>query len=736
MKYKFLISLLIIVSLCLFQMQFFAFGLKSDAKDNGVSLNRIDFSDIKQLKMLYPNNIITIPSPDPKGKLSLREIILPEFEKYCHVAADSNIFRWIGASNRMFPWVGKKDLTSIFVPKNPIPPRIPAPNKRALLMMFKLSNGKFMTIMPLSGESSISWLETENNGNLIVDYGSLGTKPVPKDAEVPLLAWAIGDDVYESVYKVWRNVASSRLYKDKMSLRSHKKYPEPMKYLGWCTWEQYHRDINERIMMSAFNRIEESDIPVRWILIDDGHQTAQTGNRLVSMKPDINKFPNGWKPVIARKQDDKVKWIGIWHTLLMHWGNVSPEHKMPNLAPYLMPQPEKNISKLPKDNQYITGSSAKVKALIPKDNKEESEKFYAEFMKTVKNFGFDFIKTDNVSRSVIEYYGTANPARAHTYNVLSLEKACKKNELGLMNCSAQNTIGMLNATNSATMRTSPDYQKHNLATSKSQILQSVFNVLWLGQTLWPDHDMFHSSDSQVGEAMAITKAMSGGPIYLSDAPEDFNKDIIMPLCYSDGLLIRPEAPGIPLPESVFSDALYEKENVYKVISPLKNKSCAIAAYNLSVDNDASLKGKITPSDYSFSTAMIQPIEEKWKIPDEGLIIYDWNNKKGEKLSPKGYNINIDGFGHELFFLCPVIDGWSVIGCVDKYLSPSTVSIIKTSKKELLISMYEPGDCVLYCEYGKPKSELFDFSPMGNNFYNGKINNLIDLEVIKITYHEN
>ena len=68
-------------------------------------------------------NVIVLEAPDPSNVTSQRQIILPEFEKFCHVAADSVHFRWIGASNRMFPWVGSNDLSSIFEPRSPAPPR-------------------------------------------------------------------------------------------------------------------------------------------------------------------------------------------------------------------------------------------------------------------------------------------------------------------------------------------------------------------------------------------------------------------------------------------------------------------------------------------------------------------------------------------------------------------------------------------------------------------------------------
>ncbi|XOV90992.1 MAG: Sip1-related alpha-galactosidase [Bacteroidota bacterium] len=672
-------------------------------------------SRILDFKKKNFTNVIVLEAPD-RGE-TLHNILLPDFEKYVHVAADSNQFRWIGASNRMFPWVGEKDLKSIFEPKSPIPPRIPNPNRRALTMLFKLTNGNFLTLLPLSGKSSVSWLEVNEKGELTLDYGTLGTDLVPNDLEVPLLAWYESPNIYESVAKTWELALADERVSATANLRAIKKYPEPLKYLGWCTWEQYHKNINEEILSTAMDNIESSGVPVRWFLIDDGHQDDNSG-LLLSFDPNKEKFPNGWSPITSRKSDEGIKWMGIWHGFLSHWNGVHVDHTMETISPYLIPNPNRE------------------NGLLPGDDQESSNAFYDYLVTTIKDQGFDFMKTDNVSRSTIEYYGSPNPARAQRENVLALEAACLKHDIGLMNCSAQNTIDMLNASSSATMRTSPDYQKYKLETSKSQILQSVFNVIWLGQTLWPDHDMFHSSDEQVGEAMAVTKALSGGPIYLSDDPSEFVPEVITPLGYSDGQLIRPEAPGVPLPESIFNDALYETKEVYKTIAPLKNKSCAIAAYNLSITSKDGLKGNISFGDYQQASAMMQPFSGLWENPNEGLIIYDWKNRKGEVLDESGLDFEIKGFGYRLFLLAPIESGWSLIGRTDKFLGPSTVNVIVSMKDKIEFEMVEPNDIMLYSNTGSITSKQFDLIPLGEGFYQGKFIGKSDEKVFEIRRNDN
>lgn len=635
---------------------------------------------------------------DSEGAGAKRRLILPEFGKFCHVSAEGKKFRWIGAANRMFPWVGEGELTSIYKDRKPTPPTIVDPNQRAMMMLFQLNDGQYLSLLPLSGEDSVAWLETQKDGSLLLGFTSEGQAPVPADSTIPLLSWSVGDHVYAAIAQTWQQVIEHPEFQGEVTARVDKTYPEAFEYLGWCTWEQYRKKISESLLMGAIDGIENSGIPIRWMLIDDGHQTDVDYTRMISLTPNIEKFPNGWQPIIDRKTEDKLKWIGIWHTPHMHWNGIDSNHDIAEINPFVMP----NLG-------FKT-------SLIPKDNLSDSQGFYDVFIGVLDAQGFDFLKSDNISRSLMRYTGTENAVRPHVNNLRSMERSCEALDMPLMLCSAQNTVGMLNTTYSSTMRTSPDYKKKKPESSKSQILQSVFNVSWLGQTLWPDHDMFHSSDENVGSAMAVTKAMSGGPIYLSDAPDDFQSEIILPLCYDDGLLIRPQAPGTPLPDSLFTDALYEDGSVYKVIAPLNNQSCAIAVYNLNLQDNAEASGVIVADDYTRASAMIQPYPGLWTLPDEGLILYDWYAKSGSKLEATGYAFEFEGFGHKLVQLSPIQHGWSVIGRPDKYMSAATVEVLNCSDDTLTFKMHEPAPIVLYSANGTPKSDQVTFEALNDGFY--------------------
>lgn len=66
--------------------------------------------------------------------------------------------------------------------------------------------------------------------------------------------------------------------------REKKAYPEPFKYLGWCSWEQYKKNITSALLEKTARHLEESPVPVRWLLVDDGFQ-VQEGLKLISFQP-------------------------------------------------------------------------------------------------------------------------------------------------------------------------------------------------------------------------------------------------------------------------------------------------------------------------------------------------------------------------------------------------------------------------------------------------------------------
>ncbi|MCK9413360.1 MAG: hypothetical protein M0Q53_13755 [Prolixibacteraceae bacterium] len=627
-----------------------------------------------------------------QGIIYSASIKLPAFKRGNCMIRDKR--KWPQTGNGMFGAVFGNSALPL-VSKKSIMPGMKGVAHEATMLLLELPGNEYLCVLPLTSELSMGWLYLEDNGSFSVNSGTFGTAPV--DGDIPVLAWSRSKDIYQAINNAWVKAFENKQIKKITNKRDDKNYPEVFTYLGWCSWEQYKKKIDDKLLLGTVDKINRSDIPIRWVLVDDGHQDASPDlMELVSFNPDPVKFPVGWQTLMAKRNEGNIKWFGLWHCFEGLWHNININNKLVGFENDLMPSRDGN-------------------ALIVKDQLTSIDKFYKTMIETVKQQGFDFVKIDVQSSMVNEYEGHANPVQTSIQSSEALEKYCEKELNGkLINCMAQSPANMFAQKFSSVTRVSLDYQLGNKAKAVSHIHQSYMTTLFQGQSVWPDHDMFHSNDPVAGHIMAVSKAMSGGPVYLSDAADNFVPGHIYPLYYSDGKLLRPLAPAVPLPNSIFDDFLTD-HNLYYVIAPLANQCAAIVAYNLNYPGDTTLEGKISPSDYRFAPAMVQPYPGQWASPDEGLVVYDWAAGKGQRFD-QDYTFPLTGFSDKLLLVCPVKDGWAVVGRSDKFLSPSAVTDIKTSQTELKVTLAEGGPLVIWSKLGKPYLDGVDFVDIGNGFW--------------------
>jgi hypothetical protein len=119
--------------------------------------------------------------------------------------------------------------------------------------------------------------------------------------------------------------------------------------------------------------------------------------------------------------------------------------------------------------------------------------------------------------------------------------------------------------------------------------------------------------------------------------------------------------------------------------------------------------------------MIQPYPGKWKVPDEGLVVYDWYAGKAQKLDEQ-YTFELTGFSDRLLHLCPIQEGWAVIGRTDKYLSPAAVEVLSVTNNELRLRLVESGPLAIWlANYPDfPHAENVAFVNKGNGLWTADI----------------
>lgn len=449
--------------------------------------------------------------------------------------------------------------------------------------------------------------------------------------------------------------------------------------------------------MNSVKDIRQSDLPIRWVMVDDGYLDEKKGG-LLSFGVDKEKFPNGWEPIIKLK-DEKVKWMGIWRNFNGYMHGISPENTMTTI---------KN------DLEIGNTSYKRGKIMITKGSQSSSDKFYDLMTSDTKHNGFDIIKVDFQSDNFRFNTGKSNAIHAVHQNQKALENHVKSNQLHLINCIAMQNFNVFNQSESCIIRSSVDY-KIDEDRIDVTLVQNFTNAFWLGHLHWTDQDMFHTSYKETARLMAIARAVSGGPIYLSDETKNIDDTYLKPLMYEDGRIVGTLAPGVPLPESLMQDPFKDKK-AFRVIAPLKNNSAAILAVNL--NRNSEIQSSIVAKDYASASGMLQPYEGEWELPEEGILLYDYMDKKATLLK-EAYNFSLKTRTEKLVQLSPVIQGWSVIGRSDKYLPASTFELLEISEKTINIKLLEDGPILLW-SMTKPSSTNFEFADLGNGLWEGKL----------------
>jgi hypothetical protein len=664
--------------------------LSCSSKESNSKLSQvptsINLSEFKEEGVLEIKKQIF--EPDENGVINRVELKLPDYQNALYYRP----FSYTKASgNRVEPiWFSNLNDLKTYAPQKP---REDNNLKLGLFLLIQKTDGKYLAILPIVSSRLGNSLDIDN-GKLYLEFATYGTEKVNQNA--PLMAYAESANPYEAARVVWEQALKCENVKGNVKFRSQKKYPEPYKYLGWCSWEHYRSKINEQIIVNSVNDIKKSPIPIRWVLVDDGY-LDQKNRQLLSFGVDKKKFPNGWKNITCLK-DDKLKWFGIWRNFNGYMSGVNQNHSMQNLS--------SDIRKVKDGKNPI---------FMSKTNKESANNFYNQMTVDTKNNGFDMIKVDFQTVNMVYNKGTENPVQGVHFNNQALENNCKNKDLHLLNCIAMQNFNVFNHSHSNLIRSSVDY-KINFNRTDLCLVQNLYNPLWLGHIHWMDHDMFHTSYKETARINAVTRAMSGAPVYLSDETKNMDDEVLKPLMYSNGKIVGTLAPLSVLPKSLMHDP-YKGKKAISIISPLKNKSCAIVSLNL--NRGEVVNETLSPEDYKFASSLIQPYKGQWKIPSEGLLIFDSYNRTASRFINQ-ISFKLKTREERLFQLFPIKHNYALLGMDNKYLSGMTYDVISQTKEQIKFKLVENGDILFWSDHKAPKSENFKFTEISKGLYKGKL----------------
>jgi raffinose synthase len=232
-------------------------------------------------------------------------------------------------------------------------------------------------------------------------------------------------------------------------------------------------------------------------------------------------------------------------------------------------------------------------------------------------------------------------------------------------------------------RSSDDFFPSKDESHPTHIRQNIFNSLWLSQMEWPDWDMFQSGHPWAGYH-AMARAVSGGPVYVSDKPKTSDAGLLKRLVAADGKTLRCPQPALPCRDNLLSDPLREHR-----LMKAFNSCGKIGLLALFHSNPDMQSGAI---EEQVSSAHIEGLE------GESFAVYSIQLGFLGLLSPAEHKaICIQPHGSDILIFSPVEHGFAPIGLIEKMNPAAAVLQFSATPDQCSLTMRCGGVMAVYSE---------------------------------------
>ncbi|XP_051118841.1 stachyose synthase-like [Andrographis paniculata] len=275
--------------------------------------------------------------------------------------------------------------------------------------------------------------------------------------------------------------------------------------------------------------------------------------------------------------------IYVWHALAGAWGGVRPgaTHLKSKIVPCKL---SPGLDGTMEDLAVVKIVEGSVGLVHP----DQAEELYDSMHAYLSRAGITGVKVDVIHMLEYvceEYGGRVELAKAY-YKGLSKSLAKNFKGTGLISSMQQcNDFFFLGTEQISMGRVGDDFwfQDPNGDPMGVYWLQGVhmihcaYNSLWMGQMIRPDWDMFQS-DHQCAKFHAGSRAICGGPVYVSDSLEGHDFDLLKKLVFPDGTIPNCLHFALPTRDCIFKNPLFDGTTVLKIWN-LNKYGGVVGAFN-------------------------------------------------------------------------------------------------------------------------------------------------------------
>lgn len=468
--------------------------------------------------------------------------------------------------------------------------------------------------------------------------------------------------------------------------RHDKKYPEVLDYLGWCSWDAFYQKVDKQGVLAKAEEFNRLGVPVRWMMIDDGWLTTSEG-KLQAFDADPEKFGDGLAATVTLlKEQYGVRWVGVWHTLVGYWEGIHPESTL-----------AKSLS----SNLYTTADGG----LIPYPDPALGFGFWNAWHGYLRRQGIDFVKVDSQAaiNNFLQYERSVGAAASAAHQAIEASVALHFDG-AMINCMGLAAENIWHRPKSAVSRNSDDFFPKIRHGFREHALQNAYNSYYHGSFYWGDWDMFWTINHD-NLQNSVLRAISGGPVYISDPLDQTDPLRLLPLVYGDGKLIRCERTAVPTVDCLLKDPV--TEHVPLKLWNYAGEAGIVAAFHIG-DEDRVLSGVISAADVP-------------GLSDRRVVLYEHFSQECKVLGVgESFSFVLQPEQCKLFVIAPKKSAVTPLGLANKYASTHAIVKHESRRNCELIRIREGGRFIFHFEavlvLVLVNREAAQAVSLGNGFY--------------------
>ncbi|CAF1859130.1 BnaC04g56100D [Brassica napus] len=617
-------------------------------------------------------------------------------------------------------------------------------NETQIIILENSGSGRpYVLLLPLLEGSFRSSFQPGEDDDVAVCVESGSTQVTGSEFRQVVYVHA-GDDPFKLVKDAMKVI---RVHLNTFKLLEEKTPPGIVDKFGWCTWDAFYLTVNPEGVHKGVKCLVDGGCPPGLVLIDDGWQSIahdsddidvegmsctvageQMPCRLLKFQENFKfrdyvspKDPNevGMKAFVRDLKDEfsTVDYIYVWHALCGYWGGLRPG--APTLPPSTIVRPELSpglkltMQDLAVDKIVDTG--------IGFVSPDMANEFYEGLHSRLQNVGIDGVKVDviHILEMLCEKYGGRVDLAKAYFKALtsSVNKHFDGNGViaSMEHCNDFMFLGTeaisLGRVGDDFWCTDPSGDINGTYWLQGcHMVHCAYNSLWMGNFIQPDWDMFQSTHP-CAEFHAASRAISGGPIYISDCVGQHDFDLLRRLVLPDGSILRCEYYALPTRDRLFEDPLHDGKTMLKIWN-LNKYTGIIGAFNCQGGGWC----RETRRNQCFSqcvntlTATTNPNDVEWNSGSNPISIENVEEfalflSQSKKLVLSGPNddleITLEPFKFELITVSPVvtIEGNSVqfapIGLVNMLNTSGAVRSLVYHEESVEIGVRGAGEFRVY-----------------------------------------